>query len=146
MSVDKLQKESERWFEQAEDDINAASALLSVNKFAQACFLSQQAAEKSLMAVGYRLDIDPWGHSCTKLIQSFPEEERQSFSEVEDEAKALDKLYIPTRYPDALAELTPAEAFTKREAIGAIASAQSILDRANSIIYNSFNQSEAGGS
>ncbi|MEL6471041.1 MAG: HEPN domain-containing protein [Cyanobacteria bacterium J06623_4] len=146
MSVAKLQKEAERWFEQAEDDLSAALALLSANKFSQACFLSQQAAEKSLMAVGYRLDIDPWGHSCTKLIRGFPEEERQSFMEVEDDAKALDKLYIPTRYPDALAELTPADAFTEKEAIGAIASAQSILNRAKNIIYPSSNPPEADGS
>ncbi len=89
-----------------------AAGLLQIGKFAQACFYAQQAAEKSLKAVDFFLDLDPWGHS-TKLIQNFPEEEQQFFADVVGHAKALDKLYISTRYPDALAEFTPAEAFTK---------------------------------
>lgn len=118
MSAAKLRQEAERWYRQAENDLGAASALLKVDSYAaQSCFLAQQAAEKSLKAVGFLLDTDPWGHSCTKLIQNLPEAEQKTFSEVLDDARALDKLYIPTRYPDALAELTPAEAFTKQEAL-----------------------------
>lgn len=76
----------------------------------------------------YFLDLDPWGHSCAKLIQALPDSEQISFTEIIETALALDKLYIPTRYPDALAELTPAEAFTKPEGQAAIASSQIILD------------------
>jgi HEPN domain-containing protein len=42
-------------------------------------------------------------------------------------ALALDKLYIPTRCPDALAELTPGEAYTPSQARAAIAHARAIL-------------------
>ncbi len=41
-----------------------------------------------------------------------------------------------TRYPDALAELTPAEAFTQKEAHSAIAFAREILNLAESRIYS----------
>ncbi|MEL7329747.1 MAG: HEPN domain-containing protein, partial [Cyanobacteria bacterium J06559_1] len=58
------------------------------------------------------------------------------FEAVVDDAKALDKLYIPTRYPDSLAELTPSEAFTGKDADAAIASAQTILSRAKTRIYS----------
>ncbi|ASC70004.1 hypothetical protein XM38_009340 [Halomicronema hongdechloris C2206] len=40
-------------------------------------------------------------------------------------------LYIPTRYPDALAELTPAEAFTSGEAQTAIGASQHLLSQVN---------------
>ena len=128
MSGAKLRQEAKRWYRQAEDDMEAASGLLLIEKYAQACFYAQQAAEKALKAVGFFLDLDPWGHSCTRLIQNFPDEEQQFFSDVVGKAKALDKLYIPTRYPDALAEITPAEAFTKPEAKAAILSAREIIN------------------
>ncbi|MEO0647512.1 MAG: HEPN domain-containing protein [Cyanobacteria bacterium J06650_10] len=72
--------------------------------------------------------------------------ERKLFAAVEDDAKALDKQlfksYIPTRYPDALADITPAEAFTKREAIAAIDSAQKVLNCAEERIYRISTNSE----
>ncbi|PSN18099.1 hypothetical protein C7271_14275 [filamentous cyanobacterium CCP5] len=43
---------------------------------------------------------------------------RADFIPVIEPAPALDKPYIPPRYPDGLAELTPAEAFTQSEAVG----------------------------
>ncbi|MEL6488523.1 MAG: HEPN domain-containing protein [Cyanobacteria bacterium J06621_3] len=142
MSVSKLHREAARWYRQAEDDLSAASALLSAKQYAQSCFLSQQSAEKALKGVGYLLDTDPWGHSCTKLIGNLPAEEKKAFEAIVDDAKALDKLYIPTRYPDSLAELTPSEAFTGKDADAAIASAQTILSRARTRIYSTLRDSE----
>jgi HEPN domain-containing protein len=49
------------------------------------------------------------------------------FEPLLSEALALDKLYIPTRYPDALADLTPAEAYTREEA-------KTALDKATRIV------------
>ncbi len=135
MSERKLLQEAERWYGQAVDDLEAASALLAARKYAQTCFYAQQAAEKALKAVWHFLDLDPWGHSCARLIQGLPEDEQSVFAEILEIALALDKLYIPTRYPDALAELTPAEAFTQREGQSAIASAQEILDCVEVRIY-----------
>lgn len=43
-------------------------------------------------------------------------------------AAALDKLYIPTRYPDALPGLTPADAYTAEEAKTAIGQAQRLME------------------
>ena len=145
MSGSKLRQEAERWYKQSEDDLEAASGLLSISKYAQSCFYAQQAAEKSLKAVGFLLDTDPWGHSCTKLIQNLPAAERKLFSEIEDNAKSLDKLYIPTRYPDALADITPSEAFTKKEALLAIELAQEILSCAEERIYSVSTGSEERG-
>jgi HEPN domain-containing protein len=131
MSEEKLNQEANRWYQQAIDDLEAAEALLHAKKYPQACFYAQQATEKALKAVWICLDLDPWGHSCGRLIRDLPESAKNEFSGLMDLALALDKLYIPTRYPDALVELTPAEAFTRAEAEAAIQSAKQILDQVN---------------
>jgi len=127
MSVERLEAEARRWLVQAADDLEAAEALLAVGKNAQAAFLAQQAGEKALKAFWIRLDLEPWGHSLARLIKDLPDPERSAWLPLLEAALALDKLYIPTRYPDALAELTPGEAYTPSEGRAAIAHARAIL-------------------
>lgn len=131
MSEEKLRSEARRWYIQACDDLGAAQALQTAQKYAQACFYAQQAAEKSIKAVWFLLDLDPWGDSAAKLIRDLPEDAKNDFSSLIDLALGLDKLNIPTRYPDALGDLIPAEAFTQGEALAAIQSATTILNQVN---------------
>lgn len=128
MSVERLERDANRWFLQARDDLEAAEALVNVGKNAQAAFLAQQAGEKAIKAFWIRLDLDPWGHSLARLIKDLPPNEEAQLKNLLDAALALDKLYIPTRYPDALAELTPAEAYTRAEAEVAVGQARTILE------------------
>lgn len=128
MSVERLEAEARRWWRQAADDLEAGQALAAVGKNAQAAFLAQQAGEKALKALWIRLDLDPWGHSLARLIKELPAAEAACLQGHLDAALALDKLYIPTRYPDALAELTPGEAYTAAEAQAAIRHAQALLE------------------
>jgi len=116
MSEEKLWNNARRWYRQAENDVDAADVLLSAEKYAQASFLAQQAAEKAMKAVWIAQDRDPWGHSIARLIQELPERDHSAFDGLRDAALYLDKLYIPTRYPDALADLIPSEAYTEGEA------------------------------
>ncbi|BBL94678.1 hypothetical protein TthHC11_22120 (plasmid) [Thermus thermophilus] len=53
-------------------------------------------------------------------------EEAPAFHPLLPQALALDKVYIPTRYPDALPGLTPKEPYTE-EAKKALEDAQTIL-------------------
>lgn len=62
-----------------------------------------------------------------RLIKDLPTEPREKLQHLLDAALLLDKLYIPTRYPDALAELTPAQAYTRSEALGAVNHGRTIL-------------------
>lgn len=71
----------------------------------------------------------PWGHSVTQLIKKLPDRERASFADLREAALHLDKLYIPTRYPDALVELIPAEAYTQGEAEQACEQAATVVAR-----------------
>jgi HEPN domain-containing protein len=129
MSAEKLKREAQRWYVQASDDLGAAEALLNAQKYAQACFYAQQATEKAMKAVWFLLDLDPWGNSSARLIRELPEAEQACFWPFLDAALSLDKFYIPTRYPDALGDLIPAEAFTAGEAQTAIQLAKTILDQ-----------------
>lgn len=130
MSVERLDADARRWFHQAKDDLEAAEVLVSARKHAQASFLAQQAGEKALKAVWIRLDLDPWGHSLGRLIRDLPAPRKEQLANLLDTALALDKLYIPTRYPDSLADQTPAEAYTMPEARAAVEHAHTILDAA----------------
>jgi HEPN domain-containing protein len=44
------------------------------------------------------------------------------------DAQSLDRYYIPTRYPNGLPDITPAQAYGEPDAQSAIASAQRILE------------------
>ena len=129
MSVEKRRLEGERWLVQAEDDLEAGRVLLAVGKHAQAAFMAQQAGEKALEGLWFALGLDPWGHSLARLVRDLPGAWGQKLSPLLSVALALDKLYIPTRYPDALPGLTPKEAYTREEAEAALAHAEVILER-----------------
>jgi len=134
MSAERLRAEAGRWLLQAEDDLEAAEALANFGKHAQAAFLCQQAGEKALKGLWFLLDLDPWGHSLTRLIKSLPDGAREGFEALIPSALSLDKLYIPTRYPDALAELTPSEAYTRAEAEQACTHAHAILAAVRTVV------------
>lgn len=129
MSGEKQRREAARWLRQAWDDLEAAETLCAARKHAQAAFFAQQAGEKALKGLWMALDADPWGHSLARLVKELPDEgARRRFLELLDAALALDKLYIPTRYPDTLAELIPGEAYTEQEARQAIGHARTVLE------------------
>lgn len=129
MSVEKERYEARRWLQQAQSDLRAAEGSLKLGNFEWACFQAQQAGEKALKALWYYHSAEPWGHSLAKLIDDFPiDEVRLELQRHSDHAKALDKLYIPTRYPNGLPDLTPSEAFTEAEARAAIQTAREVVE------------------
>ncbi len=135
MATEQNVAEAKRWFRQAEDDLAAARILASNQKFAQACFLCQQSGEKALKAVWFWLDKDPWGHSIVKLIEDLDHEtSRVELLKHRNKAANLDRLYIPTRYPNGLPELIPLEAFSDADADLAATAADDILAVAKEIL------------
>ena len=131
MSEAKNSHEASRWIRTAADDLAAAQALALAQRHSHACFLCQQAAEKALKALHFKLDSDPWGHSITKLIETLPTH-KDNFSELLDSALALDRFYIPTRYPNGLPDLIPSEAYSHKDAADAVAWATALLEQARS--------------
>lgn len=137
MGVEKDRKTANRWLKQAEDDFETGTILINSGKFAQACFYFQQSAEKAIKSVWYLYGEEPWGQAISRFIEVLPVDElRDEFiKELLSEAKELDKLYIPTRYPNGLPEgLLPADAYTEKNAKDAKWMAKKIIDKVKGVI------------
>jgi HEPN domain-containing protein len=135
MSQSKNLHEAKRWLQTAQEDLEAAQSLSSNGFFAQACFFAQQCGEKTLKALWYLYDHEPWGHSIQRLVTEFPD--ISSLPDYEDwiqRAASLDRYYIPTRYPNGLPDLTPAQSYFKQDAESAIAHAIIFLLAARKVI------------
>jgi HEPN domain-containing protein len=115
------------WLRQAEADLRHARNARSTRGYEWSCFAAQQAAEKAVKAVIYRLGGEAWGHSVTILAGELAE--RADVPEpVLDAARRLDKHYIPTRYPNGFDRGAPTDYYTDAEAAAAIDDAASILE------------------
>ncbi|MDO9130808.1 MAG: HEPN domain-containing protein [Anaerolineales bacterium] len=128
MSETKNLHEANRWWQTARDDLLAAQALVKAEMFAHACFECQQSGEKAVKALWLSIDEDPWGHSIQKLVSEFP---RPDWLKPHDQwlanAAFLDKYYIPTRYPNSLPDLTPAQSYGAEDARMALERASFLL-------------------
>jgi HEPN domain-containing protein len=117
------------WFHQAEADLEHAESSAREGDYEWSCFAAQQAAEKALKALYYSLHGDPWGHSLLVLIRGLPAAVASRLpEELHDSAKALDKHYIQTRYPNGFEAGAPTDYYTKKDAEESIAHAKSILE------------------
>jgi HEPN domain-containing protein len=115
------------WLRQADADLAHARHALSGSHHEWACFSAQQAAEKAAKAAHEQLGQEAWGHSVTELLDALQEDVPAIDSRLLDRARALDKLYIPTRYPNGLPMGAPVDYYTRAEAERAIADAEVIL-------------------
>ncbi|MGE5577913.1 MAG: HEPN domain-containing protein [Syntrophothermus sp.] len=120
-------KEGQRWFEQARRDLDDANFVRNGGRYNLACFLAQQAAEKALKAFLYNQGAEQvWGHSVIELCTDASDFD-PAFSKIKSDGAALDKYYIPTRYPDGLPGGIPANAYQKDDADLAIEKATKII-------------------
>ena len=131
--------EAERWLRQAESDL-AFAALGAREGFpAQACFTSQQAAEKALKAVLYLSGIRfAPGHSVVELLDragaAVADTDAAPLRRLEDSARQLDQYYIPTRYPNGRPGGVPAEVFTDTQAEDAVGRARTFVEAARALL------------
>ncbi len=114
------------WLRQAERDVAHAQHALDDGDFEWACFAAQQAAEKAVKAVHEHLHGEGWGHVVSKLLRELPADVGVT-EELEHAAMRLDKLYIPTRYPNGFESGAPGDFYTAAEAAAAITDASTII-------------------
>ena len=102
-----------RWLAQAEHQLEVTGALLEREFWSDVCFMAEQTAQMALKAFLYgagRRFITI--HSIQELARQCVEVD-SGFSDSVEWGKVLDRYYIPTRYPDALAPpAVPFESFT----------------------------------
>jgi len=116
------------WLKQAEADLAMARDAVKDGHNEWACFAAQQAAEKAVKALHLSLGNEAWGHSVTELMDALGDSVPGYGAELLDKARALDKLYVPTRYPNGLPSGAPTDYFTRGEAERAILDGESIVE------------------
>jgi HEPN domain-containing protein len=115
------------WWRQAEADVTHARHSLAATHYEWACFAAQQAAEKAVKSAHAHLGQEAWGHSVTELLEGLADLAPGVDVPLLDRARALDKLYIATRYPNGLVSGAPADYYTRPEAERAIEDAEAVL-------------------
>jgi HEPN domain-containing protein len=114
------------WFRQAERDLESARAQERDGFYEWACFIAQQAAEKALKAVFQKNGAEAWGHSLAELLKALPVSTDVTGS-IREAALALDRFYIPSRYPTGWAEGTPSQFISREDARNSIDNSQAII-------------------
>lgn len=112
------------WFRQAELDLAAARDAQRGGHHEWACFAAQQAAEKAVKALHESKGTEAWGHSVVELLRGLagvPDD-------ILDASKALDKHYIPARYPNSHPSGAPGDLYTMAEAQRALSDAERVID------------------
>jgi HEPN domain-containing protein len=121
------------WLRQAERDLRHARNATSDEDYEWACFAAQQAAEKAAKALVQYIGGEAWGHSVLMILKGLPDEHRPNMDILKSAAE-LDKLYIPTRYPNGFDMGIPGEYFDKEDAEKAIKDAERIVEYVRSKI------------
>lgn len=99
-----------------------------------ACFAAQQSAEKAAEAAHERLGREAWGHSVTELLDALRPDVAEVDVRLLDRGRALDKLYVATRYPNGLPKGAPADYFTAAEAERALDDAEAVLELCRRVV------------
>ncbi|RJQ80689.1 MAG: HEPN domain-containing protein [Desulfobacteraceae bacterium] len=122
------EREAIRWMQQSEDDFKFVQWLSNAEMFFdKGCFIAQQAGEKAckacLYAIGRRRIL---GHSIYELSQALSEQDGR-FAALLDDAKQLDRFYIPTRYPNGIPGGSPFQVFDHQDLKNASDSLERIM-------------------
>jgi HEPN domain-containing protein len=108
--------EAVRWLRQAENDLDFARLALKEGFFHQACFISQQAAEKALKSILYAFgERVVLGHSLVDLLKRLSGRVPEITARKEA-AGVLDQYYVAARYPNGLPGGMPFEVFGQTQA------------------------------
>jgi len=99
---------------QALRDVSHAERSLEMGDYEWACFAAQQAAEKAVKALYESRNMEVWGHSISRMLESLPEGLKPGGALI-DKAKELDRHHIPTRYPSFHSEGAPLDYYTKED-------------------------------
>src|SRR5438094_8202957 len=120
-----IMRRTEDWLRQAKKDLGHARRSLDMEDYEWSCFSAQQSAEKAVKALYESLGAHVLGHSVSTLPQKLPRQESPDAALV-NEAKLLDRHYIPTRYTNSHPEGAPIDYYTRQDALEALRIAEKI--------------------
>jgi len=114
-----------RYLSQARHTLASARRDIADGDYAWACFKSQQAAEMAAKGLIRGCGGLATGHSVVSLLQAAVDVVPDGLAHC---ARELDKVYIPTRYPDAYDAGSPHEYFDHPDATAHVECAATIVD------------------
>lgn len=120
-----MSSRSQDWLRQGRRDLDHARRARADGDHEWACFAAHQAAEKTLKAVFQARGQEAWGHTVSGLLAPLLAD--PTGDPLMTRAKALDKHYVPTRYPNGFVTGAPMDYYTDPEAARAIEDADSII-------------------
>ena len=124
-----MKDECKRWISFAAEDLQIAELALKERIYNQVCFHSQQCVEKILKAYLLAEDkIYPKTHKLAELMASL---ESDSLEDLATQIIALDRFYIPTRYPDTLPGALPEGMPSEKDAVEALNIARKLFEKAD---------------
>lgn len=123
--------EFRRWRGQADGALEMARGGIHHN---WRCFLAEQAAQMAMKALLHGLGAGPRGPDLVELGKRLAEAvEAPLDNALANALRRLSKLYIPTRYADALPSGDPADKFTAADAEEAIADAELVIGEVDDV-------------
>lgn len=115
------------WFLQAKRDYEKAKLDFKHGFYEWCCFTAQQAAEKALKALYYRMNQSVRGHSLVRMFEGLSSQMTIS-EELYHWARILDRYYQESRYPNGFPEGSPFEFFDANIAREALNAVRAILE------------------
>jgi len=115
-----------RWMKASIRTLESAKGDLNRGDYNWACFKAHQAAEFAVKALLHGLGLSAYGHSVSGLLMKMPND--LEAEKVLQEAKTLDKYYIPTRYPNAWVEGAPEDYYTREDGEKAVDYAEKVIN------------------
>lgn len=127
-----------QWRGAAGEDLRVA-ILLETESPSTAAFHAQQAAAKALKAAAIVVGDDlPRTHILNDLADELAREGHEIGVELRQHLRVLERLYAPTRYPDALGGIDPNRVFVAADASDAAIRARDVLDFVDELIAKAF--------
>ena len=128
-------RNAERWLRDAGRTLEQARKNIAIQEYNVACFLAEQAAQKSLKAVLYDDGLRFINMHAIRTLIADVSKKHPTFSQLSERGGILDQYYLSARYPDAVTEpAIPAEIFIKDQAEEAARIAQAIFEASRNIV------------
>jgi len=126
--------EWERYLRQGLHNLKSARGDMDEGDYDWACFKSQQAAELFLKGFFRAIGKIVTGHSIVKILNAFDDIRVTVSDDIRKCSSELDKVYIPSRYPDVYVWGAPIDYYSKDNALESIKCAEKILNFIKGII------------
>ena len=127
-------EEALRWIKHSKYTLESAKTDLENNFYSWACFKSHQVAEYALKSILRGAGLESYGHDLLDLWRKA----KEICNALEEQYQCiilLNKMYIPTRYPDAWpGRALPFENYTEKDSREAISCAEKIYRLAEACI------------